>query len=268
MYDRFERQIDYLRISVTDRCDLRCVYCMPAEGIACKPRDAILSYARIEAVAREAVALGVTKIRLTGGEPLVRHNIEELVGRLARIGGLRELAMTTNGTRLAAMAGVLKARGLGRVNVSLDTLDPERYRAVTRGGDLGQVLRGIEAAAAAGLTPVKINMVIIEDTGVDEVERMRRFCDARGMRLQTIMHFSLYDRRDLRARFLAERPPSCAQCNRLRLTSDGFLKPCLFSEDEIAVDFTDMRGSIRAAVAAKPESGSRCRNREMCAIGG
>ena len=268
MFDRFNRRVDYLRISVTDRCDLRCVYCMPATGVPKKPRDRILSYEQIEAVTRESVALGVSKVRLTGGEPLIRRNVEELVGRLSRVTGLDELTMTTNGTRLAGMAATLKKQGLQRVNISIDSLDPARYRELTRGGDLKEVLKGVDAALAAGLTPVKINMVILEDTSEDEVRTLQRFCSDKGMKLQKIMQFSLYDRHGLGERFRAERPPKCAQCNRLRLTADGFLKPCLFSEDEIQVDFSDIRSSILQAVEAKPESGSCCRNRPMCAIGG
>lgn len=268
MFDRFDRRIDYLRISVTDRCDLRCTYCMPEGGVPLKRRRDILSYEQIEAFSREAVGLGITKLRLTGGEPLIRRSIADLVADLAPIDGLEELTMTTNGTRLSELAGELKKAGLDRVNVSLDSLDHETYRRVTRGGDLDRVLGGIDTALQAGLTPVKINMVISESTTTDDVAGMRAFCRDKGLQLQTIIRFSLYDRSDLKIRFQAERPPDCARCNRLRLTADGFLKPCLFSEDEIRVDFSDIRSSILEAAAAKPESGSRCRNRTMRAIGG
>lgn len=268
MLDRFNRQIDYLRISVTDRCNHRCVYCMPEDGIQLKKHEDILSYEQIELFVKEAVKLGLTKVRLTGGEPLMRRGIENLVGKLSRIKGLRELCMTTNGTFLSGMAEELKKRGLDRVNISMDSLDPEKYREITRGGDLKAVLKGVDAAIEAGLTPVKINMVIFVDTTGDEVEKMQQFCKEKRVSLQKIMQFSLYDRRDLSTRFHAERPPKCRDCNRLRLTSDGFLKPCLFSEDEVKVDFDDIRHSIQDAVAIKPESGSSCRNRSMCAIGG
>ena len=266
--DRFDRCISYLRVSVTDRCDHRCVYCMPPAGPCLKPRGEILSYEQICTVAKAAVDLGIRKVRLTGGEPLLRRNIETLVDRLSGIPGLDELCMTTNGTRLRRMAVTLKEHGLDRVNVSMDTLDPEKYRRITRGGDVAEVLDGMDAARAAGLTPVKVNMVIFPDTTDAEVDAMRAFCATKGHTLQKIMLFSLYDRKDLSGRFHAERPPKCEECNRLRLTSDGFLKPCLFSEDEIRVDFEDPRGSIERAVQAKPESGSCCRNRGMSAIGG
>ena len=268
MLDRFSREIDYLRISVTDRCNHRCLYCMPAEGVPMKPHGAILSYEQIEAVVKEAVLLGVRKVRLTGGEPLERRNIEDLVGQLGRIDGLDELCMTTNGTRMVEKAQLLKTNGLTRVNISMDTLDPAKYREITRGGDVTQVISGIDAAIAAGLTPVKINMVVLEDTTEQEIQEMSDFCDQRGVSLQKIMQFSLYDRNDLSSRMPTERPPKCAMCNRLRVTSDGFLKPCLFSEDEIKLDFDNLHQSIIDAVNAKPESGSSCRSRAMQLIGG
>jgi len=268
MLDSFNREIDYLRISVTDRCNHRCVYCMPESGAVLKNHEDILSYEQIEAVAREAVRLGVTKVRLTGGEPLLRREIGSLVGRLSDISGLRELCMTTNGTYLAGMAAELKKKGLNRVNISVDSLDPEKYHQITRGGDLKQTLEGIDAAIAAELTPVKINMVISANTIEREVDKMQEFCEKKGTRLQKILQFSLYDRQASSTLFHAERPPECLNCNRLRLTSDGFFKPCLFSEDEIQVDFDDIHGSILRAVAAKPESGSSCRSRSMCQIGG
>lgn len=267
-FDKFNRKIDYLRISVIDRCNHRCVYCMPESGIVLKKYEVILSYEQIEAFVREAVKLGLTKLRLTGGEPLLRREIDNLVARLSRIHGLTELCMTTNGTRLSEMASKLKRSGLDRVNISIDTLDPEKYREITRGGDLKDALKGLDTAIEAGLTPIKVNMVIFSGTTDSEVEEMQNFCETKGVNLQKIMQFSLYDRNDLSMRFAAERPPQCHNCNRLRLTSDGYLKPCLFSENEIKVDFNDIRGSILDAVSAKPESGSSCRTRSMCQIGG
>ena len=268
MLDRFDREINYLRISVTDRCNLRCVYCMPESGIMLKKREDILSYEQIEKIGQVAAEMGITKMRLTGGEPLVRRDIENLVGRLSRIRGLNELCLTTNGTRLSEMALKLKVNGLSRVNISMDTMDPDRYRAITRGGDLRKVLEGIDAALDAGLTPVKVNMVILEDTTEVEVERVHEFCKQKGLQLQKIIRFSLCDRQNLKMRFHAERPPKCSACNKLRLTVDGFLKPCLFSENEIKVDLDDIQRSLLDAVARKPESGSSCRNRSMCQIGG
>jgi len=268
LVDRFNRRINYLRISVTDRCNHRCVYCMPEARFVYKSHSEILSYEQIERLAKVAAKIGITKVRLTGGEPLVRKNVEQLVAKLAVIDGIDELCMTTNGSLLADMAMKLKRSGLGRVNISIDSLDADRYQKITRGGDLQQVLAGVDAAIKAELTPIKINMVILNDTTEEDVERMKTFCEQRGVRLQKIMQFSLYDRSDLSRRFGTERPPKCSQCNRLRLTADGFLKPCLFSDNEIKVDFDDIGGSILEAAAKKPENGSSCRNRLMNEIGG
>jgi len=268
LLDRFNRKIDYLRISVTDRCNLRCVYCVPEMPYVHKSHREILSYEQIESVTRVAAKMGIIKLRLTGGEPLVRCDIERLVAKLAAVDGINEVCMTTNGSLLAAKAATLKRSGLGRVNISIDSLDAGRYSRITGGGDLSEALAGVDAAIQAQLTPIKINMVILHDTTEQEIETMKVFCQQRHLQLQKIMQFSLYDRADLSTRFQTERPPKCSDCNRLRLTSDGFLKPCLFSDDEIRVDFDDIAGSIREAVAKKPENGSSCRNRLMSQIGG
>jgi len=268
LLDRFNRKIDYLRISVTDRCNRRCIYCVPETFFVHKGHNEILSYEQIKSVVKAAVRLGITKVRLTGGEPLVRKDIERLVAKIAVIKGISELCMTTNGSLLADMAVKLQRSGLTRVNISIDSLDAQRYRRITRGGDLNQTLAGLDAAINVGLTPVKINMVILDDTTEADIETMQAFCRQKGLQLQKIMRFSLYDRADLSGRFQAERPPRCNQCNRLRLTADGFLKPCLFSDDEVKIDFDDIDGSILKAVARKPENGSSCRNRLMCQIGG
>ncbi len=167
--DGFCRPITYLRISVTDRCNLRCAYCMPPEGVAHIPHEDILRYEEIVRVAEAAVDLGMTKVRITGGEPLVRADLPVLVSMLARLPGLEDLSMTTNGILLARYAGALKEAGLHRVNVSLDTLDPAKYRRITRLGDLGEVLAGIQEAQRVGLTPVKVNAVILRGVNDDEL---------------------------------------------------------------------------------------------------
>ena len=227
-----------------------------------------LSYVQIESLVKAAAKMGITKVRLTGGEPLMRKDIEQLVAKLGVIEGIGEVCMTTNGSLLADMAERLKCSGLGRVNISMDSLDADRYREITRGGDLRQVIEGVDAAIKAELTPIKINMVVLNDTGEEEIEAMSVFCEQRGLELQKIMQFSLYDRVDLSSRFNTERPPECSGCNRLRLTADGFLKPCLFSDGEIRVNFDNIGESILEAVAKKPENGSSCRNRLMNQIGG
>src|SRR3989338_2079349 len=170
--DRFGRTIRYLRISVTDRCNLRCVYCLPASGVRWMPRDEILRYEEIAAVVRAGLRLGVSHVRLTGGEPLVREGLVELIRMLSGLPGLADLALTTNGVLLADRAQALKAAGLQRINISLDTLRPDRFRLITRFGDIGDVRRGITAALEAGLDPVKLNMVVVRGVNDDEVADM------------------------------------------------------------------------------------------------
>ncbi len=159
--DGYGRVFTYLRVSVTDLCNLRCVYCMPEEGMQWLPRDEILSFEEIAAVAAAAASVGVYKIRLTGGEPLVRSDIATLTEMVARVPGITDLALTTNGTRLAALAEPLARAGLRRINISLDTMDPVKFKAIARRHELGEVLDGISAARAAGLRPIKINMVVL-----------------------------------------------------------------------------------------------------------
>ena len=186
MIDSFGRRITYVRLSVTDRCDLRCRYCM-AEHMVFLPKSEILTLEEIVALADIFIARGVNRLRLTGGEPLVRRGIMDLVRALGeRIGhGLDELTLTTNGTQLEKVAGGLHAAGVRRVNVSLDTRDPARFRHITRLGDLDQVLRGIAAARDAGLS-VKINMVALKDLNADEIEPMLLWCDSQGLDLTLI----------------------------------------------------------------------------------
>jgi len=268
MYDLYNRQIDYLRISVTDRCNLRCTYCMPEAGIALKSHSDILPYEKIVRVAAAAAELGIRKIRLTGGEPLVRRNVNFLVSELKSVPGIREVSMTSNGTLLDLLAAGLKQAGLDRLNISLDTLDADRYRQVTRNGDIARVLAGIAAAQEAGFKNIKINMVLIPGFNQDEVAPMKEFCRRKGLLLQRIHHYSLHDLKTSRSGLEAERPLSCAICNRLRLTADGKLKPCLFSDHEFAVDFSDIRASLEKAVRAKPRQGVACDNRQNWQIGG
>ena len=186
LIDRHGRTISYLRVSVTDRCDLRCRYCM-AEDMRFLPRDALLDLDEIAVIAERFIARGVTKIRLTGGEPLVRRGVSDLARRLGQsLGqGLDELTMTTNGTRLAEFADDLHAAGIRRVNVSLDSLDPDRFRHITRHGDLSRVLAGIAAAAAAGIA-IKINMVALKDLNEDEIPAMLAWCVEQGHDLSLI----------------------------------------------------------------------------------
>lgn len=190
LIDRFGRRVDYVRISVTDRCDFRCVYCM-SDSMTFLPRAEVLSLEEILFAARAFTGLGVTKIRLTGGEPLVRNNVLWLAQEIGRLPGLRELVMTTNGSQLARYADALHAANVRRLNISLDTLDPARFRRITRVGDLAKVLRGIEAARCAGFERLKINAVILKHRNHDEVVGLTRFAIDRGMDLSFIEEMPL-----------------------------------------------------------------------------
>jgi cyclic pyranopterin phosphate synthase len=190
LIDRFGRHVTYVRLSITDRCDFRCVYCM-GEDMEFLPRAEVLTLEELAAVARAFVELGVTKIRLTGGEPLVRRNVLWLVEELGRLRGLKELVLTTNGSQLERYARPLRDAGVRRLNVSLDSLDPERFRHLTRVGDLSKVLRGIEAARAAGFERLKINAVILKGRNEDEVVPLTQFAIDRGMDVSFIEEMPL-----------------------------------------------------------------------------
>ena len=167
--DSHGRNINYLRLSVTDRCNMRCFYCMPKEGVVKKAHDALLSYEELQLIAETAVGLGIEKIRITGGEPLVRAGVVGFLGKLAAIPGLRHLALTTNGLLLADMAAGLRRAGVQRLNVSLDSLSPQTFSDITRGGELERVLAGLDAAEAAGFPPPKINCVIMRGVNDSEI---------------------------------------------------------------------------------------------------
>ena len=329
--DLFGRVVNYLRISVTDRCNLRCVYCMPAQGIPWRPREEILRHEEIVRVVEVAAGLGIQRLRLTGGEPLIRAGLPALVAALARIPGIEEISLTTNGVLLASLAEPLVEAGLSRVNVSLDTLQPERFARITRFGRFDQVWRGIEAAERAGLTPLKLNMVVIRDLNDDELETfarltLRRPWHVRFIELMPVGNqgewgedFPGAGRRsvpvaEMRARLapLGELLPVnglrgngpaqtyrlpgaagtvgfiapvsqhfCAGCNRLRLTSDGRLRPCLLRDGEVdlapalrdGADLLQLQALILQAVLAKPKGHQLSdralpRDGRMAAIGG
>lgn len=186
MQDTYQREINYLRVSVTDRCNLRCVYCVPPEGVQSAPHEEILRLEEIETVVRAAARVGVKKIRLTGGEPLVRKGLEDLVRRISNIPGIDDITLTTNGLLLPLRVHALKEAGVKRVNISLDTLKAGRYREITRGGDLGGAWAGIQAALEAGLHPVKLNTVVIRGFNDDEVTAMARLTLERPLHVRFI----------------------------------------------------------------------------------
>jgi len=190
--DRFARRIEYLRVSLTDRCNYRCTYCMPEQGVELVPRADVLTFEELERLMGVFARLGVRRVRLTGGEPTVRKGVVDLVGRLARVPGIEELAMTTNGHLLPDLAAPLRAAGLGEVNVSIDTLDPDRFRAITRRGDLGRVVTGIDAALAAGMT-VKLNAVALRGLNEGELADLCRFGWERGATPRFIEHMPMSD---------------------------------------------------------------------------
>lgn len=291
MRDQFEREITYLRVSVTDLCNLRCRYCMP-EGVCQKRHEDILSFEEIVEIVSAAAELGVRKVRITGGEPLVRRGCVDLVRMVAAIPGIGEVDMTTNGVLLARDAAALKAAGLKRVNISLDSLDPGKYKDITGGGDLKAAIDGIKAAFDAGLTPVKINTVLIGGFNDDEipafVELTRRYpvelrfielmpmggqfgkeAYVPGSRVLELVPAlaptaedggvaRLYRLPDGKGRVGLISPLSrhfCGTCNRLRLTSEGNLKPCLHSDQEIMVrgkHGQELLDTLKEAIMNKP----------------
>ncbi len=322
LVDSYARIIDYLRLSVTDRCNLRCVYCMPPEGTTPLHHNDILTYEEMVRFAACACEAGITKIRLTGGEPLVRKDVEVLIHRLAQLSAELDLSLTTNGIVLADYAELFKQCGLKRVNVSLDSLVPRTYAQITRGGDLSRAIAGIEAALRAGLTPVKMNVVAMRGVN-DDLEPFVRFMHeypvdirfiefmetktnvARGVRYfipakeveRRLTAFGVLEPTAAPvgagpARYKSLRgalgkvgfisPISshfCPTCNRLRLTADGKLRACLFSNHEADIRHLlrsgapdeAVTGVIREVLEAKPQDHGPVTgglNRTMSQIGG
>lgn len=254
MYDSFNRSINYLRVSVTDRCNLRCTYCMPAEGIQLMPHSQILSYEEMIAIIREAVTMGITKVRITGGEPLVRKGILDFVAMVAGIPEITDFGLTTNGILLSEFAGGLAHSGLHRINISLDTIDPERYRAITRGGDVSLVLKGIEAAREAGLTPIKINCVVKKSSHEVDALAVKAYCRDNDLEVRFIHEMSL----ETGCFTVVEggHGGDCRRCNRLRLTADGYIRPCLFNNLQFSTRELGIRQALEKAIQQKPERGS------------
>lgn len=266
MFDRFNRHINYLRISVTDRCNFRCEYCMPADGIPLKKHNDILSFNEIVEVVKVGTKLGIKKIRLTGGEPLVRSNLAELISILSDIPEIEDIGLTTNGVLLSKYAKQLKAAGLNRVNISLDTLNPEKFKKITRTGELKDVLQGIDAAIEAHLCPIKINFVRIKGENELDEQAVRDFCKTKGLELRFIRQM------DLRTgEFYAVEGGEggiCNICNRLRLTADGFIVPCLHANLRFNIRKLGIKQAYHQAITFKPETGMGTTSHNFSNIGG
>jgi len=266
MLDRYNRNINYLRISVTDRCNLRCKYCMPESGIKLLPHKMILTFDEIVEVVKTGIKLGINKVRLTGGEPLVRKGIVDLVSMIWNVEGVKDLSMTTNATFLADFAEDLKNAGLQRVNISLDTLNPETYKLTTRGGNIKYVFEGIEAAKKAGLSPIKINCVVMNSSQEKDAKEVAGFCEENDLKVRFIHQmnlstgeFSIVEGGD---------GGNCVKCNRLRLTANGKIKPCLFNDLEFDVRELGIEEAYNQAVLNKPKAGTYNKSGEFYNIGG
>jgi GTP 3',8-cyclase len=266
MYDRFNRKINYLRISITDRCNLRCAYCMPAEGIKLISHKEILRFEEIVEFTAMAVSKGIDKVRITGGEPLVRKGVVDFVREISGIKGIKDLSMTTNGILLEEFAGPLKEAGLQRINISLDTINAERFKEITRGGDIHPVFRGIEAAKKCGLLPVKINCVIDRSSDEPDAAGVKKFCKEQNIEVRFIHrmnlakgHFSIVE---------GGTGGDCTMCNKLRLSSDGKLRPCLFNDISIDIREQGYEKAIDIALEQKPKCGTISTNNKFNEIGG
>lgn len=351
LVDRFNREIDYLRVSVTDRCNFRCQYCMPEEGVPATPKEQTLTFEDHRRILAAAASCGMTKVRFTGGEPLLWKPLTNLVQAAKEI-GFQDISATTNGYLLGGLAKPLAEAGLDRINVSLDTLDPKRFKAIARRGDLATVLAGIEAAFEAGLSPVKLNCVVMKGFNDDEVDDLARWTmdrelhvrfielmpirwnldetepfdsfaphGSRGLLQLTQAQGTMLSSREMRTLFVSSEESKarieretgplfdaevvtngparsyrlegargtvgfisqitndfCSRCNRLRVTHDGFLRPCLMSDGEL-----DLKPALRAGaglveafrhvVEHKPErhylaEGQQVTGRSMSQIGG
>ncbi|MBQ8831101.1 MAG: GTP 3',8-cyclase MoaA [Oscillospiraceae bacterium] len=294
MRDNFGREITYLRLSVTELCNLRCRYCMPEDGVCKKSHADMLTEDEMVTAAKAAAALGITKIRITGGEPLVKRNILSICERISDIEGINELCLTTNGTLLKEFAVPLKKAGVSRLNISLDTLDPEKFAHITRRDGFEAAAEGIRAAVEAGFEKIKINAVLIGGFNDDEIVSLAELTRKYPVDVRFIELMPMYDSGDFKQdAYLPvdavieelgsmEKLPGnggvadlyrlpgalgniglisavsnhfCGSCNRIRLTADGKIKPCLHSDVEFSVkglDFEGMKAQMETAILGKP----------------
>ena len=294
MIDRLGRNITYLRISVTDKCNLRCRYCMPEDGVCKKEHADMLTEDEIITAVKAAASLGITKLRITGGEPLVKKNIVSICRRAAEVEGIREVCLTTNGVLLPQLAKPLKEAGVKRLNLSLDTLNPEKYAYITRVGKMEAFRAGLDAAFEAGFEKIKINAVLIGGFNDDEIVPMAELTKQYPLDMRFIELMPMYDSGDFGmdayvpySRVLEKLPEAvevprdggvaklyrlpdakgniglispvsahfCGECNRLRLTADGKLKPCLHSADEYSIkglDYEGVKAALQEAIWNKP----------------
>ena len=295
MIDKFGRDITYMRLSVTDKCNLRCRYCMPVEGVCLKEHKEMLTEDEMITAVEAAASLGVKKLRITGGEPLVKRNIVSICRRAAAVEGVKEVCLTTNGLMLPKLAKDLKDAGVKRINLSLDTLDPEKYAYITRIGTLDDFMAGLNAALDAGFEKIKINAVLIGGFNDDEIVPLAELTKQYPVDMRFIEMMPMYDSGDFQeASFvpntkvleaLPDAVPAesdggvaklyrlpgalgnvglisplnahfCGTCNRIRLTADGKIKPCLHSDAEYSIkgmDFDGMKAELEKAIWNKPQ---------------
>lgn len=301
IYDQYNRKHDYLRLSITDRCNLRCVYCMPKEGLPFFPDNRVLSQDEIVQLVKNFTEMGINKVRITGGEPLLRTDVVEIIQRIREIPEVKDISITTNGLFLAKKAAALKQAGLDRLNISLDTFKPDVYKEITRGGNIQQVLDGIVTAAELGFKKIKLNVVLIKGQNDDEILDFIRYTKDHDVNVRFIEFMPIGNAEaDWKQEFvpldnvfdlchqagltyhpieLAGNGPSdnykiegfkgsfglihpisarfCENCNRLRITADGYIKACLYWNEEINVrkvisDPVKFRQTIQRALDNKP----------------
>ena len=264
MFDAFSRAITCLRVSVTDRCNLRCAYCREDDG-ECEQGTELLHIEEIAMIVAFLVRRGIRKVRLTGGEPLLREDIVSLVQRLSEISDIADLAMTTNGVLLKKYARDLKAAGLYRLNISLDTLDEQRFHRLTNGGRLSDVLDGIRAAQAAGFVGTKLNCVISKSPDEPDARAVGAFGRSENMEVRYIYRMNP-SKGEFRAVINGE-GGNCGACNRLRLSCTGEIYPCLFSDVYFSIRRLGIAEALKMALQHKPECGHKS-SRQFYRIGG